>query len=249
MAAIFRSSCAARGLARLALWFAVFHEVIMNAPAVHWDILKQDLRYTARTLNRARGFALTAILVTALAWAPIPRRSRSPISCCCGPALCRPPTPGPPVRRTAHRRRMGLHERALAGQLSRLQRARRSKRWVPSRGARSTSWASVSRGVSKRAGRPKCFRCSVCSRRSDASSTDARTIAARRSSAMDCGNRSSQATRRCWGERCVSTACPHGHRRHAAAFYFPTRESQLWTMLTFRDEDFADRTNNYIHGV
>jgi predicted permease len=38
----------------------------MSAPAAHWDILKQDLRYTARTLNRARGFALTAVLVTAL---------------------------------------------------------------------------------------------------------------------------------------------------------------------------------------
>ena len=38
----------------------------MHAAAVHWDILKQDLRYTARTLNRARGFAITAILVTAL---------------------------------------------------------------------------------------------------------------------------------------------------------------------------------------
>ena len=38
----------------------------MNALGAHWDILKQDLRYTARTLNRARGFALTAILVTAL---------------------------------------------------------------------------------------------------------------------------------------------------------------------------------------
>jgi predicted permease len=37
----------------------------MNALA-QWDVLKQDLRYTARTLNRARGFALTAILVTAL---------------------------------------------------------------------------------------------------------------------------------------------------------------------------------------
>ena len=37
----------------------------MNA-AAHWDILKQDLRYTIRTLSRARGFALTAILVTAL---------------------------------------------------------------------------------------------------------------------------------------------------------------------------------------
>ena len=38
----------------------------MNAPAVHWDILKQDLRYTLRTLGRARGFALTVVLVTAL---------------------------------------------------------------------------------------------------------------------------------------------------------------------------------------
>lgn len=38
----------------------------MNSPAAHWEVLKQDLRYTARTLNRARGFALTAILVTAL---------------------------------------------------------------------------------------------------------------------------------------------------------------------------------------
>ena len=38
----------------------------MNALAVHWDILKQDLRYTARTLSRARGFALTAIVIVAL---------------------------------------------------------------------------------------------------------------------------------------------------------------------------------------
>ena len=38
----------------------------MDTPSAHWDILKQDLRYTIRTLARARGFALTAILVTAL---------------------------------------------------------------------------------------------------------------------------------------------------------------------------------------
>jgi predicted permease len=38
----------------------------MHAPGVQWDILKQDLRYTVRTLFRARGFALTAIVVTAL---------------------------------------------------------------------------------------------------------------------------------------------------------------------------------------
>jgi putative ABC transport system permease protein len=67
MEAIFRAHLrSASGAARLALWFGVLHEVIMNAPAVHWDILKQDLRYTSRTLIRARGFALTAILVTAL---------------------------------------------------------------------------------------------------------------------------------------------------------------------------------------
>jgi predicted permease len=34
--------------------------------AAHWDILKQDLRYTVRTLTRARGFAAIAILVTAI---------------------------------------------------------------------------------------------------------------------------------------------------------------------------------------
>jgi predicted permease len=52
--------------ARLALWISVAGETIMNALAVHWDILRQDLRYTARSLSRARGFALTAILIVGL---------------------------------------------------------------------------------------------------------------------------------------------------------------------------------------
>ena len=67
MEAIFRLHLRdSRGLARIGLWLRVVHEVIMNAPAAHWDILKQDLRYTTRTLNRARSFALTAVVVTAL---------------------------------------------------------------------------------------------------------------------------------------------------------------------------------------
>jgi predicted permease len=48
------------------LWIAAFFETLWNAVAVHWDILRQDLRYTARTLGRSPGFALTAILVIAL---------------------------------------------------------------------------------------------------------------------------------------------------------------------------------------
>ena len=52
--------------AAAALWISSFFEILLNAIAVHWDILRQDLRYTARTLLRSPGFAITAILVVAL---------------------------------------------------------------------------------------------------------------------------------------------------------------------------------------
>jgi putative ABC transport system permease protein len=48
------------------LYIAALLETVWNAAAVHWDILRQDLRYTARTLGRTPGFTLTAILVIAL---------------------------------------------------------------------------------------------------------------------------------------------------------------------------------------
>jgi predicted permease len=48
------------------LWIAAFFETLWDAAAVHSDILRQDLRYTARTLGRTPGFTLTAILVIAL---------------------------------------------------------------------------------------------------------------------------------------------------------------------------------------
>ena len=53
-------------LAALALWVSTVFDVLVNALAVHWDILRQDLRYTARTLASTPGFTLTAILVVAL---------------------------------------------------------------------------------------------------------------------------------------------------------------------------------------
>ena len=33
---------------------------------MHWDLLRQDLSYTARMLRRSPGFALTALLIVAL---------------------------------------------------------------------------------------------------------------------------------------------------------------------------------------
>jgi len=45
---------------------AALADVIPNALAVHWDVLRQDLRYAARALRRTPGFALTAVMVVAL---------------------------------------------------------------------------------------------------------------------------------------------------------------------------------------
>ncbi len=51
---------------RMALWLETVREVAGNAAAAHWDILVQDLHFARRSLARSRGFAFTAVLVTAL---------------------------------------------------------------------------------------------------------------------------------------------------------------------------------------
>jgi len=48
------------------LWIRELVDILFNAAYAHWDILRQDLRYTMRTLRRAPGFTLTAIVVTGL---------------------------------------------------------------------------------------------------------------------------------------------------------------------------------------
>jgi predicted permease len=48
------------------LWIETVIDILWNAALVHLDILGQDLRYAARTLGRAPGFTITAIVVAAL---------------------------------------------------------------------------------------------------------------------------------------------------------------------------------------
>ncbi len=52
--------------ALLAVWLEAFFDVLVGAMRAHGDILRQDLRYTARALLRAPGFAVTAVLVAAI---------------------------------------------------------------------------------------------------------------------------------------------------------------------------------------
>jgi predicted permease len=48
------------------LWLAAIGEVLGNGTLVHLDILRQDLAYTRRVLQRTPGFAITAFLIVAL---------------------------------------------------------------------------------------------------------------------------------------------------------------------------------------
>jgi predicted permease len=50
----------------LALWAATLADVIPNAFLSHFDILRQDLKFTIRALSRTPGFTTTAIVVAAL---------------------------------------------------------------------------------------------------------------------------------------------------------------------------------------
>jgi predicted permease len=50
----------------LALWVGAVIDLFVDALRAHGDVLRQDLRFAARTFSRAPGFTATAILVTAL---------------------------------------------------------------------------------------------------------------------------------------------------------------------------------------
>ncbi len=61
-----RRACARGWMGVALLWLDTLLELPASALQVHWDILRQDVHYAARTLARAKGFTLTAVLVMAL---------------------------------------------------------------------------------------------------------------------------------------------------------------------------------------
>src|SRR3954469_51721 len=65
-----RAAAGARGT--IALWLETIPETLGTAALVHWDLLRQDLSYSARMLRRAPGFAATAMLIVALGMGATP---------------------------------------------------------------------------------------------------------------------------------------------------------------------------------
>ncbi len=61
-----RERKAARGFGIAGLWLGIIGDMLVNAAGAHLDILKQDLSYTGRLIERAPGFAATAVLIVAL---------------------------------------------------------------------------------------------------------------------------------------------------------------------------------------
>jgi putative ABC transport system permease protein len=57
---------ASNPFSRCLLWFETLIDILLTAAQTHWDILRQDVLYTQRTLRRSPGFAITAISVAAL---------------------------------------------------------------------------------------------------------------------------------------------------------------------------------------
>src|SRR5262245_42519570 len=64
LARVFAQTVRDRG--RLAAALGAIADVVANPSLLPWTLLIQDLRHSVRTLNGSRGFALAAVMITAL---------------------------------------------------------------------------------------------------------------------------------------------------------------------------------------
>jgi predicted permease len=226
----------------------------MLAPSAHWEILKQDLRHTVRTLTRARGFALTAILVTALGvgantaafsvadfvlFRPLPFPDSDALM-----RLCEgPPTGGgwgcmnqlsPANYRDLKSMSASFEDMgAFTGDAVNLVGGGEPRRLASTL---VTPEVLPVLGV-----RPLIGRVFGPGDDEDISSA---VISYGLWQSQFGGNPG------VLGQKVNLNGAPFTIIGvMPRAFYFPTREVQMWTRLTFRNEDFEDRTNSYIEAV
>ena len=67
MSAVFSARRAESNIvAVLALWLETVADLLTGAAAVHFDLLRQDLKHAARTFGRSPGFAITSVALVAI---------------------------------------------------------------------------------------------------------------------------------------------------------------------------------------
>jgi predicted permease len=224
------------------------------AIASHFDILKQDLRYTARTLGRARGFALTAILLTALGVG-----ANTAAFSVADFVLLRPlPFPGSDA---LVRLCEGPREGGGWGCMNQLSPANyRDLKGMSSSfeamGAFTGGTVNlVGGGEPRRLGTsqvtPEVLNVlgvkPVLGRVFESGWPDDASAAV-----ISYGLWQSQfgGSPGVLGQKVNLSGAPFTIIGvMPGSFYFPDRGAQMWTMLTFQPDDFADRTNSYIEGV
>ena len=224
------------------------------AIASHFDILKQDLRYTARTLGRARGFALTAILLTALGVG-----ANTAAFSVADFVLLRPlpfPDSDALVRLCE-----GPREGGGWGCMNQLSPA--NYRDFKSMSASFEAMGAFTGGTVNLVGGGEPRRLGtaqvtpevltvlgvkpVLGRVFESGGPDDPSAAV-----ISYGLWQSQfgGSPAVLGQKVNLSGAPYTIIGvMPRSFYFPDRGAQMWTLLTFQPDDFADRTNSYIEGV
>jgi predicted permease len=225
----------------------------MQAAAAHWDILKQDLLYTARTLSRARGFALATILITALGVGA----NTAAFSVADFVLFRSLPFPAPEALvRLCEGPRTG----GGWGCMNELSPANyRDLKAMSSSFAAMGAFAGDAvnlvgggepRRLSITAVTPEVLPllgvAPALGRAFEQDDRDAATVV------LSHGLWQSQfgGNRAVLGQKIALNDAPYTVIGvMPPTFSFPTRETQLWTALTLREEDFAERTNSYLQAV
>ena len=257
MCALFAERTAGVGpLGRLGLAVAAMADVVPNALAVHWDMLNGDLRYTVRSLRHARGFAIAAVAVIAIGVG-----ANTAAFSVADFVLFRPlpfPEPHTLVRLCWGPRTGGgwgcmnqlspANYRDYKGMTSSFQSlgafAGNAVNLVGAGDPQRLALTGVTSEVLPLLGVPPALgRVFDTTRDGDANTREV---------VLSYGLWQSQfgGDRRVLGQSVSLNGTPFEVIGvMPPGFHFPTRDVQGWTHLVLREEDYADRDNNYLEGV
>jgi putative ABC transport system permease protein len=242
-------------LATVALWLEILPDLLTNAVAVQWDVLRQDLRQAIRTLRRSPGFAVTAVGIAALGIGATTAAFTT-----VDHVLIRP---FPFARQD---RLVKLREDDLSG----LQRF-----WDVSP-ANYRDWKRLSRSYESM-GAYRSLSVNMTGGQGDPERIDGASVTAELLPTLGVQPAMGRAFTKAddlhsapgtvilsdglWRERFGADPAILGHTIYLdnapytvigvmpKSFYFPTREARLWTPMRFAPDDFEDRSNTYIFPV